>query len=81
MSDSKTRTVLTKGHQKGWLIVLLYGVSTILGSFNAELSHFDKFQTTQFSIIFVYTQLNVKTVLFQTIQFSISIQFQCQKQL
>ena len=27
-------------------------------------------QTIQFSIIFVYTQLNVKTVLFQTIQFS-----------
>ena len=27
---------------------------------------------------FVYTQLNVKTVLFQTIQFSISTQFKCQ---
>ena len=27
------------------------------------------------SIVFVYTQLNVKTVLFQAIQFSISTQF------
>ena len=36
-----------------------------------------KFQTNQFSInnIFLCTQLNIKTVLFQTIQFSISIQF------
>ena len=34
-------------------------------------------QTIQFSIIivFVYTQLNVKTILFQTIQFSFSTQF------
>ena len=35
----------------------------------------------QFSIstqIFVYTQLNVKTVLFQTIQFSMSTQFKYQ---
>ena len=32
-------------------------------------------QIIQFSIsiVFVYTQLNVKTVLFQTIQFSVSI--------
>ena len=29
----------------------------------------------QFSIVFVYKQLNVKTFLFQTIQFSISTQF------
>ena len=28
---------------------------------------------------FIYTQLNVKTVLFQTIQFSINTQFKCQK--
>ena len=36
-----------------------------------------KFQTIQFSIsiIFVYKQLNVKTVLFQAIQFSMSTQF------
>ena len=27
------------------------------------------------SLTFIYTQLNVETVLFQTIQFSISIQF------
>ena len=38
------------------------------------------FQTIQFSIsiVFVYTQLNVKTVLFQTIQFSRSMQFKYQ---
>ena len=36
-----------------------------------------KFQTIQFSIIIdlVYKQLNVKTVLFQTIQYSIGTQF------
>ena len=36
-----------------------------------------KFQTIQFgmSIVFVYKQLKVKTVLFQIIQFSISTQF------
>ena len=36
-----------------------------------------------FSIIivfFIYTQLNVKTFLFETIQFSLSTQFTCQKQ-
>ena len=27
------------------------------------------------SIVFIYTQLNIKTVLFQVIQFSISMQF------
>ena len=27
---------------ESWLVVLLYGVSTLFGSFNAELSHFDK---------------------------------------
>ena len=32
------------------------------------------------SIVFVYTQLNVKTVLFQTVQFNISTKFHCQKQ-
>ena len=36
-------------------------------------------QTLQFSIciVFVYSQLNVKTVLFQTIQFGVA-QFHCQ---
>ena len=42
-------------------------------------------QAIQFSICidFVYTQLNVKTVLFQIILFSVStlVQFQCQKQV
>ena len=31
------------------------------------------------SIVFVYTQLNVKTVIFQTIQF-MKVEFQCHKQ-
>ena len=37
-------------------------------------------QTIQFSIIivFVHAQLNVKTILFQTIQFFQSTQFKCQ---
>ena len=30
-------------------------------------------------MVFVYKQLNIKTVLFQTIQFSVSTQFQCEK--
>ena len=36
-------------------------------------------QTIQFSmsIVFVYKQLNVKTIPFQTIQFSINMQFNC----
>ena len=38
-------------------------------------------QTIQFSIsiVFGYTQLNVKIVLLQAIQFSISMQFKCEK--
>ena len=38
-------------------------------------------QTIQFSIyiVFVYTQLNVKTVIFQIIQFSIQKQFYCKQ--
>ena len=61
----------------GWLVVLFYGISTLFGSFNAELSQFDKFQTIQFSIsiVFLYIQLNAKTVLFQKIQFTIQKQF------
>ena len=41
-----------------------------------------KFQTNQFSVslVFIYKQLNVKTILFRTIQFSIRKQFQRQKQ-
>ena len=42
-----------------------------------------QFYSKQFSLekeyFFVYTLLNVKTVIFQTIQFSISTQFQCHK--
>ena len=57
-----------------WLVGIFYAVSTFFGSFNTELSYFDK---TKFSIStrFVYIQLNVKTVLFQTTRFSIYTQF------
>ena len=62
----------------GWLVVLFYGVSTLFGLFNTKLSHFDK-SFKQFSLVkvhfFVYIQLHVKPVLFQTIQFSLSMQF------
>ena len=34
------------------LVVLFYDVTTRLGLFKGESSHFDKFQTIQFSIIF-----------------------------
>ena len=61
-----------------WLVILFYCVSTLLGLFNAKLNF------KQFSLVwvefFVYKKLNVKTVLLKTIQFSISTQFQCQKQ-
>ena len=42
-----------------------------------QLSQKDLIQTILFSIsiVFVHTQLNDKTFLFQTIQFSISMQF------
>ena len=60
----------------GWLVGLFYGVSALFGSFNADLSHFDKSQTVHFSIsTLLFTQLNVEAVLFQTIQFSISTFF------
>ena len=56
-----------------WLVVLFYGVSTLFGSFNAELN-FKKIQFS-ISIVFVCKQLNVKTVLFQTVQFTIHTEF------
>ena len=57
----------------GWLVVLFYGVLNLFRSFNAELN----FKHIQFSIsiVLVYKQLNVKTLLFQATQFSISTQF------
>ena len=62
----------------GWLVVSFYGISTLFGSFNAKLSHSDK-TFKQFSLIkvqfVVYSQLHVKTVLFQTIQFCINTEF------
>ena len=45
------------------VLVLFYGVSNLFGSFDAELNF------KQFTLVFVYKQLNVKTVLFQAIQF------------
>ena len=48
----------------------------VIRRINAELSYSDKFQTIQFSkSIFLFTLLNVKTVLFETIEFNISTQF------
>ena len=50
---------------------------SIKTQFNCQIIQFSQtilIQTIQFSvsIVFVYTQLNVKTVLFQTIQFSVN---------
>ena len=72
----------------GWLVVLRYSVPTLFGSFNQILNH-----SVTISIFFVCKQLNVKTVLFQiiqiskvyslvlfqTVQFSLSTKFKCQK--
>ena len=65
------------------LVVLFYGVSTLFGLFNAELSQFDmslhvsrsSYRQICISTDFVYTQLNFKTVLFQATPFSISTLF------
>ena len=70
-----------KSRKPDLLVVLFYGVSTLFEQFNTELSHFDK-HFKQFNLVlvqfFVYSQLNVKTVLFQTFQFGISTQYKCQ---
>ena len=60
-----------------WSVVLFYSVLTLFRVIQRRI----KSQTIQFSIsvVFVYKRLNVKTVLFQTNHFGISIQFQCQK--
>ena len=42
--------------------------------FSGHLTWFEKFQIIQYNITFVYTGLNVKTDLFQTIQFSLQKQ-------
>ena len=57
-------------------VALFYGVSNLFGSFNAELSHFEKV-FKQPSLVYFFTLLNVKTVLFQTIQCNIRTQFKC----
>ena len=43
--------------------------------------HMNSSVSNNFIQFFVYTHWNVKTVLFQTIQFSLSMQFKCQKQV
>ena len=61
--DSRYISILsTQQAQVGWLVVLSYSVSTPFGLLDI-------------SIVFVYKQLNIKTLLFQAIQFSISTQF------
>ena len=40
---------------QNWLVVLFCGVSTLFGSFNPELNHFEKFQTIQFSIRIIFS--------------------------
>ena len=67
----------------GKLVVLFYGISTLLGLFNAELSHFDK----NLAFVWFYGISSMKgylmsnpflyiwKVLFQTIQFNLSTQF------
>ena len=64
-----------------WLVCWLfcfYGISTLFGLFNVKLSQFNKslhvsrssYLQICISTVFVYTPLNVKTVPFQTTQFS-----------
>ena len=58
----------------------LFNAKSILIQINISISNnsffkTDLIQTIQSSIVFVYTQLNIKTVLFQAIQFSGSTQF------
>ena len=64
------------GQIDGWLF---YRVLSLFGSLNAELNNFEK-TFKQFIIVYflVYQELNVKTVLFKTLQICISIQVQCQ---
>ena len=61
-----------------WLVGWFYGLSTLFGSFNAKLSQIDKSLKQlilEFVHFLVYTQLYVKTLIFQTAQFSINTQF------
>ena len=77
MSLIKSVTIYTHSHtclvwSVGCFVLLRIN---LFGSFNVE-----KFQTIQFSIGIFCLHTDVKTVLLQTIQFSISSQVQCQKQ-
>ena len=78
--ELRTFTVLSHEtkHNNVWLLALFYGESTLFGSFNAELSHFDKFQTIQFNISMIFWLHTVsmsEKVLFQTVQLSVNSQF------
>ena len=42
ISLQRLPTTTTTTQRVSWLVILFYSVSTLLGSFNAELSHFDK---------------------------------------
>ena len=74
------------GSEVGWfigrLVCLFYGVPTHFGPCKAELNHFNKSLKNlhKHEYSFFYTQLNIKNVLFQAIQLSISTLFKCQKQ-
>ena len=52
-----------------WLVVLFYGVSTLFGSFNDRLCHFDKFQTIQFSVSRQLTSVDPKIGPYQVLPF------------
>ena len=55
----------------------LFNAQSIFIHINSSISN--NLVQHKYSFFFIYAQLNVKTVLFQTIQFSTCIQFQCQK--
>ena len=62
-------------------LIWTHGISNIVGNlvpnpfYTYKQFYFKQFSSASVQFFFVYTQLNVKTVLFQTIDFSISTQF------
>ena len=59
---------------------ILFSISTVSLSKHSYFKLLSLIQIIQFSmnIVFIYTQLNFKLFIFQTIQFSISTQIKCQ---